>query len=649
MDDPVEQSLSLIGDFSLTLALAILFLVFLLLASALVSGSEVALFSLGPKQKKQFEDSKNKTGSAVLNLLENPKDLLAAILIANNFINVSIIIVSAYITESLIRFQETHIPIINFTVQASVWGFLFDVFVITFLILLFGEVIPKVYASRFPEKIASLMSIPILLTKQVFTKTGLIQILVKSTKFIDKRFKKNATGISVDDLSHALEITNTDELPEEDHKILKGIVRFGNTDVREIMCPRIDVMAIDEETPYAELLEKIIEAGYSRIPIYKESFDNVIGVLYLKDLLPFLHEEPKNGWISLVREPFFVPESKKIDDLLNEFRSRKIHMAIVVDEYGGGQGIVTLEDIIEEIVGDISDEFDDEQLVYSKLDENTYTFEGKTSLKDVYRIMDLEDEPFEDVKGESESLAGIILEIEGKIPKKNEKIKVGIYTLTVDAADRKRIKRVKITKEKETNDGNSRDERPNAFLSIILFFLMFTSCTQDYIPKPRAYHRIDLPSVNYQVYQNPCGFNFEISELAVIDKSRISAHDKCNFNLYYPQHKAKIHFSFFDENVKDSLALYTENSHKLAMKHTVKATDILENRIHDDSARVYGMAYRFKGSTASNFQFFVTDSLNYFIHASMYFELNPNPDSLAPVEDYIVNDVFHLIETFRWN
>lgn len=293
------------------------------------------------------------------------------------------------------------------------------------------------------------MSTPIVIIGKIFS--PLSMLLVKSTSFIDKRIKKSATEISVHDLDHALEITEIEGVTEEDRKILEGIVKFGETDVKQIMKSRVDVIAFDENEEFSVLLEQIIENGYSRLPIYKESFDNVTGMLYVKDLLPHLHKE-KFDWNTLLREPFFVPESKKIDDLLRQFQETKIHIAIVADEYGGTSGIVTLEDVIEEIIGEISDEFDDDDLVYSKIDDNNFVFEGKISLVDMYKVMDIDGEVFEEEKGESDSLAGFLIEQSGKIMKKHERMKFDDYLFEVEAADKRRIKQVKVTRKPEDNE-----------------------------------------------------------------------------------------------------------------------------------------------------------------------------------------------------
>lgn len=375
-----------------------------------------------------------KSGSAdrAMALLERPHRLLATILIANNFVNIAIVILSSFILIGGFNF-EGYAPWVAVVIQVGV---------VTFLLLLLGEVIPKVYATSNAMKLITLMALPLTVLLKVFYPVS--SVLISSTNLINKRIKKRQNDYSVDELEHALELTKDEQTTPDEEKILKGIVRFGNTDVKQIMKPRTEVAAFDFTTSYAELMEELLDEGFSRVPVYKESLDQVVGILYLKDLLPY-SESTDLDWQTLVRAPYFVPENKKLDDLLKEFQSRKVHMAVVVDEYGGTSGIVTLEDIIEEIVGDITDEFDDEDIFYSKLDEQNYIFEGKTPLVDLYKILEIDGENFEEAKGESDTLAGFMLELSGRLLVKNEKVNFENYILTVEAADKRRIKRVKLT------------------------------------------------------------------------------------------------------------------------------------------------------------------------------------------------------------
>ena len=413
-----------------------LVLIFLLIFSALISGSETAFFSLSQTALDNLSN-KSKEENKVVQLLSKPKKLLATILITNNFINILIVLLFASLGEELF-----------FNFKLTVFGiqvrFLIEVVLVTFLILLFGEVLPKVYASRNSLKFAGFMAKPISILNTLLT--PLSQPLINLTNGLENRLGSKKNNFSVEKLSEALELTSNDATTKDEQKILEGIVNFGNTETVQIMKPRIDIFALSDTASYEEVLEKILKKGYSRNPVYKENIDTIIGVLYAKDLLAHL-DKTTFKWQNLLREPFFVPENKKLDDLLNEFREKKNHLAIVVDEYGGTSGIVTLEDVIEEIVGDINDEFDDDDFSYSKIDENNYIFEGKTTIKDFCRVLDNEDEDiFEEEKGESETLAGFLLEISGKFPKRGEKINFNKYAFTIESLDRKRIKQVKITR-----------------------------------------------------------------------------------------------------------------------------------------------------------------------------------------------------------
>ena len=409
-------------------------MVLLLLISALMSGSEVAYFSLSPQDKEKLEEGLDGGSKAAAELLKRPKTLLATILIGNNLVNVAIIVLSSFLMEMMFDFTGRELL-----------GFIIQVVVVTLIILLVGEISPKVYASKKALQLSAFMSRPLLFMRSVFN--PLAQILVKSTRSIDKKVRESdhTGGITADELSHALELTTDANTGEEEKRILSGIVKFGTIEVRQVMTPRVDVVAFDRSISYTELQAKVIEHGYSRIPIYEDSFDKIIGVLYVKDLLKHLNASNDFQWTSLLRPPTFVTENKKLDDLLREFQDEKNHMAVVVDEYGGSSGVITLEDVIEEIVGEISDEFDDEELIYTKVDDQNYVFEGKAALIDMYRVLDISGDQFEQVKGDSDSLAGFVLELAGKIPLKNEKIRFDRFLFTIEAADKRRIKRIKVT------------------------------------------------------------------------------------------------------------------------------------------------------------------------------------------------------------
>lgn len=431
--DPEPTSLyAVMLTIDFTIVFGFVLLIILLMCSALISGAEVALFSLNRTDiENGLKDNPNKF-KIISSLLERPKKLLATILVANNFINIGIVILFAYMGNFL--FVGILNPILRFVVE---------VVIITFLILLFGEILPKIYASRNKIKFSNLMAYPLRVLDVVFSPISLPMRSI--TLGIHGKLGKQKSNLSVGQLSQALELTSDQDTTREEQKILKGIVSFGNTDTKQVMRPRIDIFALNINQKYMDIIPEVISHGYSRIPVYEDNIDKIKGILYVKDLLPYI-DRKQFDWTTLLREPFFVPENKKLDDLMAAFQDRKVHLAVVVDEYGGTSGLISLEDIIEEIVGDISDEYDDEDLVYSILDEKNYVFEGKTPLKDFYKIIRLENEMlFESGKGEAETLAGFVLEISGGFPKTGSKIAFDNYLFTVEALDNKRIKRLKVT------------------------------------------------------------------------------------------------------------------------------------------------------------------------------------------------------------
>lgn len=410
----------------------------LLIASALVSGSEVAFFSFSPDDIEKLKSSKSKRAENAMRLYRKPERLLSTILVANNSINIAIVLLAAFISSKIFDFAEE--PLVGFIVNAVV---------ITFILLFFGEIMPKVYATRNHVTMALFMAYPLSLLEKVFK--PITSFLIYSTSFVKKRTGSHRSNISMDDLSDALELTS-DEFNEDD-KILKGIVNFGNINVSAIMCPRMDVTAIDIKTSFDKIVPVIINSGFSRIPVYSGSFDNVKGILYAKDVLPFTGNPGTFKWQSLLRPPYFVPETKKINDLLKEFQLKKMHMAIVIDEYGGTSGIISLEDILEEIVGEITDESDEDHLLFRKVDDRTYIFEGKILLNDFYKILEIEEDIFEEVRGDAETLAGLILELTGEIPEKDQIIKLEEFTFRILGADRRRIKEIRV--EISENDGKA--------------------------------------------------------------------------------------------------------------------------------------------------------------------------------------------------
>jgi len=421
----------------LKIFIGVVILIILLLGSALMSAAEVAFFSFRPEDVEKLKSSKNKQSKIALKLYNKPEKLLSTVLVANNTINIAIVLLAAYLSSRLFDFSAE--PVIGFIINACV---------ITFLLLFFGEVMPKVYASRNHLAVALFLAFPLTILEKIFQ--PVTSLLILSSSFVKKRAGTRRSNISMDDLSDALDLTSDNF--DEDEKILKGIVNFGNINVNAIMCPRMDVTAIDIKSGFDTIVPVIISSGFSRIPVYSGSFDTVKGILYAKDILPYTNNPDSFKWQALLRPPYFVPETKKINDLLKEFQIRKIHMAVVIDEYGGTSGIVSLEDILEEIVGEITDESDEDQFQFRRLDEKTYIFEGKILLNDFCKIIELEEDFFEEVKGESETLAGLILELTGEIPQKDKVINYRNFVFKIESADKRRIKEIRV--EINNDNGN---------------------------------------------------------------------------------------------------------------------------------------------------------------------------------------------------
>ena len=398
--------------------------------SAIISASEVAFFSLDPQTMDKLEENDSKADRNILRLLKTPQRLLATILICNNFLNVAVILLITHFTTTILSFDSS--PIL---------GFIFQTIIITFAILLFAEIMPKVYATQFALKTA-INTVPILTAMEKLF-GPFVSLLVNSTSIVNSRLAKhNHSNISMDELSHALELTSNNK--DENTEILEGIIKFGNIQVVDIMTSRIDMVVADIKTTFKQLLELIIESGYSRIPVFAGTRDNIKGIIYSKDFLPHIDKPANFRWQSLMRQAYYVPETKMIDDLLIEFQENHVHMAMVVDEYGGTSGLISLEDILEEIVGDISDEYDDEQQLFTKIDNHTFIFEAKILLNDFFKIDEIEEDDFLKVTEDVETLAGLILELKGDIPSKNEKIDFGRYIFEIVAADNRRIKKVKL-------------------------------------------------------------------------------------------------------------------------------------------------------------------------------------------------------------
>ena len=429
--DPLSLSIFFL-DIQGFLSIKVILLVLLLITSGLISGSEVAFFSLTKEQLDSKSDKKSRQMHIIQKMLQNPKRLLATILITNNFINIAIVLLFASFGEDI--FNQIENPLIVLLIEIGV---------ITFLILFFGEILPKVYANRNAMIFSQAIAFPVYIIDRYFLFFLTIP-LSRITRFMESRLGQKNSEFSIDKLSQALDLTSEEETTKEEQKILQGIVNFGNIETKQVMCPRIDVFALSVDMDMETIVPLILENGFSRVPVYTDNLDSVVGILYTKDLLPHI-DQSSFKWEKLLKPVFYVPENKKLDDLLKEFQQKKIHLAVVVDEYGGTSGVITLEDVIEEIVGDISDEFDDDELIYSKLDDFTFIFDAKINLKDFYKVIDLEEEGiFERSKGESESIAGFVLEIAQALPKVGQVIKFEGYQFVIESVDRKRIKRIKI-------------------------------------------------------------------------------------------------------------------------------------------------------------------------------------------------------------
>lgn len=600
----------------------------------MVSMSETAFFSLTATDLSDLPKSNEK--SRLNKLLDTPKALLATILILNNMFNIGIVIIS----DDLLKNVDLG--------GLQDWArFLVQVVAVTFFIILFCEVIPKVYARRYGLKLSLFFSRPYLLLVKIFR--PVTWPLTSFSSFVDKHVKQQDKGLSVEHLSDAIELASDEKTDAEDHKILKGIANFGSLDVTVIMTPRNDVVMVDYESSFEELLQIILENGYSRMPVYKDTPDQIEGILFIKDIIPHVHSGNDFQWQKLLRPSFFVPENKKIDDLLKEFQNKKMHMALIVDEFGGFEGLVTLEDIIEEIVGEINDEYDEDEVDYHKMNDTNYIFAGKTSLHDFLRIIDFDLNYFEEFENEFESIAGVILEIGGKIPARNDAVTYKNLVFRILNADNRRINRVKVTimPEEMKADTSSGISMPLlGFLFVLGTFLVSCGSDVESLPRPKGYCVVDFPEKEYQSYDSLCPFTFEYPVYAQIKPFTRDLSKTCWFDLAFPAYHATLHMSY--EDVGKNFVQFSEDQHELAYKHTSKANAIEEIFVSAPQDKVWGIVYNIEGDAASNYQFHVTDSQRHFLRGSLYFDFKANNDSVAPVLNFLEKDVMHIVETVRW-
>lgn len=645
MDDPGGYLITLPyqvwyhgSESSFNLPFAIGLTVVLLFFAAIISMAETAFFSLSPSLIESAADGSGK--SKLQRLLDTPKSLLATILLISNMLNIGVIILS----DDLMKH-------IDFGGTPEWVRFLIQVVAVTFVIILFAEVIPKVYARRYGLRLSLFFSHPFSLFVNLLK--PFTWPLTQFSKLVDKRVRQQDKGITVENLSDAIELASDEKTDADDHKILQGIAHFGSLDVTVIMTPRSDVVMVDKNIPFDELLQTILENGYSRMPVYNGTPDQLEGILFIKDIIPHIHSDRDFAWQTLIRKPFFVPENKMIDDLLKEFQRMKMHMALVVDEFGGFEGVVTLEDIIEEIVGEIKDEYDEEDVEYYKMNEYNYIFAGKTSLHDFLRIINFDLNFFEEFENEIESIGGIILELSGKIPSRNETVTYKNLQFRILNSDNRRINKVKVSIMPEQTDSDSSSIfggiMPPLLLVVFISLFLF-SCgadDEDAIPRPKGYCEIAFPKKEYQQYDSICPFTFEYPVYAKIAPFRKDPTKSCWFDIVFPQYKATLYLSYENVNGKN-FARHSEDQHELVYKHTSKANAIEEMFIDGGADNVWGIVYNIEGDAASNYQFHVTDSHTHFLRGSLYYDIQANSDSVAPVSDFLKKDVMHLVETVKW-
>jgi gliding motility-associated lipoprotein GldD len=581
-----------------------------------------------------LETTHPKTFAKVNHLLAHPNRLLATILISNNFTNILIVLLSSMASSSL-----------PFLAAWPSWlQFAFQALGVTSIILIFGEILPKILATHRGKGVLVLMATPLSVVSLITRPLG--SLLLLSGRLITGNATKGGQTLSNEELSAVIDMAEGVEISDEERKIWKGIVEFGKITASETMKPRTDIVGIETKKSYQQVLALILQSGYSRIPVYSESLDQVSGILYVKDLIPYLSEQAGFNWNQLARKPFFVPENKPIDDLLKEFQLKKMHMAIVVDEYGGCSGLITLEDIIEEIVGEINDEFDDEEIVYSKLDEHTFVFEAKTTLIQMCRIVDLPFEALGPAGEEADTIAGLLLHLHQKLPAKGVKINTPKIEYCVESADQRRIKRVKVYikhAEKEKTGG----------LALFWAFLMgFSLMSCDAVvpqPKPKGYPRIELPSNASKALNYPGPFEFEIAQVAVVRPApeRPEFPGGLWLNIDYPDFRSTIYLTYLP--VTNNLPeLLDAANQQVYQGHVTMSEGIEERALVDSERKVFGRVFQLLGPVATPVQFYLTDSARHFLRGSLYFNYAANYDSIAPILTYLNQDIDRMMSSLVW-
>ena len=606
----------------------------LLLISGLISASEVAFFGLSPKTLEELEISHPHSFKKANQLLAHPNRLLATILITNNFTNILIVLLTAIVSSSL--------PFLSLWPTWLQFGF--QAIAVTSIILIFGEILPKIIATHRAKGVIVLMATPLTLAGYLTRPLG--SLLMLSGRLITGNASKGGQTLSHEELSAVIDIAEGKEISDEERKIWKGIVEFGKITVSETMKPRTDIVGIEINKSYKHVLDLILKSGYSRIPVYTDSLDQVSGILYVKDLIPFLAEDPLFNWNALIRKPFFVPENKPIDDLLKEFQSKKMHMAIVVDEYGGCAGLITLEDIIEEIVGEINDEFDDEEIVYSKLDENTFVFEAKTTLIQMCRIIDLPFEALGPAGEEADTIAGLLLHLHQKLPAKGVKIDTPKVEYCVESADQRRIKRVKVSIK---SSNHPKTGALPAFALLVLGSLLLSCESSIPQPKPMGYPVIELPSSASKPLDYPAPFQFEIAKVAQVRPSpnRPEFPGGLWFNIDYPVFRSTVYLTYLPIS-KNLGELLDAANQQVYQGHVTMAEGIEEQVLSYSERRVFGRIFHLSGPVATPIQFYLTDSVQHFLRGSLYFNYAPNYDSISPILDYLNNDLNRIIQSLVW-